>query len=269
MRDASGMTVVTRHAPGTPSFVDLSTTDPDAAQAFYGSLFGWSYENVMPEGAGSYLMASLDGHIAAAIAPQQEAEAAAGVPSHWQVYITVDDVDAATGKVAGAGGTVHVEPFDVFDAGRMSVIQDPVGAFVCLWQPGQSIGSEIVNVPGAFTWEDLIAPGVKTTADFYETVVGLRLIDMATGGDAYFGWSLDGTENGAVGGAMEPPMPGMPAHWMVYFGTADVDGDTAKVTEMGGSVLAPPFDIPVGRMAVVADPQGAIFSMIQLNTSAQ
>lgn len=263
------MAIKSSYEPGTPSFVDLSTSDPDAAEEFYAALFGWTFENVMPPDMGVYLMATLDGHTAAAIGPQQEPEVAAGVPPHWQLYITVADVDAAAGKVADAGGTVHVEPFDVFDAGRMAVIQDPVGAFVCLWQPQNSIGSEIVNVDGAFTWEELIAPGAAGTAGFYEAVVGLKMIDASMEGMAYNGFTLDGTMDTMVGGAMDPPMPGIPPHWEIYFGTSDVDATAAKVAELGGTVAVEPFDIPVGRMAVVADPQGAYFSLIQLAPPAE
>ena len=144
----------TSHAPGTISWTDLETTDQDGAKAFYGGLFGWEYED-MPVGEGaSYSMAKLNGRSTAAMSGQRAEDAARGVPPHWNLYVTVEDVDDAAGAVADAGGQVFAEPFDVFDAGRMAVIADPSGAALCLWQPGTNIGAEIVNEPGALTWAD-------------------------------------------------------------------------------------------------------------------
>jgi predicted enzyme related to lactoylglutathione lyase len=258
------MAVRDSHAPGTPSWVDLATSDPDAAKQFYGSLFGWSFED-MPMDEGVYSMASVRGRTAAAISGQFPDEAAAGVPPHWQMYITVADVDAAAATVEGAGGAVVAPPFDVFDAGRMSVVTDPAGAFVMLWQPKEHIGCGIVNEPGAFTWSELVAEPNDATAAFYESVVGLKMLSMPMpDGTAYDGFTLDGTDATMVGGSMAPQMPGTPPHWTIYFGAADVDAAAAQVKELGGTVMAEAFDIPVGRMAVCADPQGAIFNLFQM-----
>ena len=197
----------------------------------------------------------------AAIASQQPQEAAAGVPPHWNMYITVADVDDAAAKVADAGGSVHAGPFDVMDAGRMAVVQDPVGAFVMLWEPKGTAGVGLVNEDGAFIWDELIAPNAASAAPFYEAVVGLKLVQSDMGdGRMYSGWTLDGTDATMVGGAMDPPMPGIPPHWSIYFGSNDIDAHAAKTKELGGSVLSEPMDIPVGRFAVLADPQGAVFS---------
>ncbi len=250
---------------GTPSWVDLATTDPEAAKEFYGALFGWTFDDTPMDDAGTifYSMASLDGHRVAAIAPQQTEQTEAGVPPHWQMYITVDDVEVATQKVSGAGGTVLGGPFDVFDAGRMSVVQDPVGAVVCLWQPRAMPGAELINETGAFVWDELIAPNSASAAPFYETVVGLKLTPSDMGnGQIYNGWTLDGTDATMIGGATDPPMPEIPPHWSIYFASADVDADAATTKQLGGTVMVEPFDIPVGRMTVLADPQGAVFNLI-------
>ncbi len=258
-----------KYEPGTPSWVDLSTSDADAAKEFYGALFGWSYEDMpMPEGV--YSMATLRGQTVAAIASQQPQEAAAGVPPHWNMYITVADVDDAAAKVADAGGSVHAGPFDVMDAGRMAVVQDPVGAFVMLWEPKGTAGVGLVNEDGAFIWDELIAPNAASAAPFYEAVVGLQLVQSDMGeGRMYSGWTLDGTDATMVGGAMDPPMPGIPPHWSIYFGSNDIDAHAAKTKELGGSVLAEPMDIPVGRFAVLADPQGAAFSIFSAPPTRQ
>ena len=255
------------YAPGTPSWTDLSTNDQAGAKSFYGDLFGWSFDD-LPMGEGVfYSMATIKGDNVAAISPQQPEQAAAGVPPHWQMYVTVADVDGATALVDGAGGKVHVQPFDVMDAGRMSVIQDPTGAFLMLWSPTNNIGAGRVNEPGAFAWSELVAPPNDRTASFYETVLGLKLISAPMDdGSTYSGFTLDGTPQTMLAGAISPPphMSRVPAHWSIYFGAEDVDATAAKVWDLGGRVFVEPFDIPVGRMAVAVDPQGAMFSLFEM-----
>jgi uncharacterized protein len=258
------------YAPGTPSWVDLATSDQAAAKSFYGALFGWSYNDLPVDDNVVYSMATLRGSNVAAIAPQQAEQAAAGVPPHWQMYITVADVDAAAALVEGAGGSVHVPPFDVMDAGRMAVITDPAGAFLMLWTAINTPGAAIVNEPGAFTWSELVAQPNDRTASFYETVTGLKLVSAPMGdGSTYDGFTLDGTADTMLAGTMPPQVPGMPAHWSIYFGAADVDATAASVAELGGTVFVEPFDIPVGRMAVVADPQGAMFNLFEMAPAAE
>ena len=146
----------TSYAQGTPNWVDLQTTDQDAAKAFYAGLFGWTYDDQpMAEGP-VYSMAMLGGHQVAAIAPQPPEMAAAGAPPMWNTYIAVDSVDDAAAKVEAAGGKVAMAPFDVMDAGRMAFVMDPGGAAVALWQANQHIGATLVNEPGAVTWNELI-----------------------------------------------------------------------------------------------------------------
>ncbi len=253
------------YAPGTPSWVDLATNDQAGAKAFYGALFGWTYDDMAVGDEVFYSMAQLKGRNAAAIAPQQPEQVAVGVPPHWQMYITVADLEAAAAKVEAAGGSVHVPPFDVMDAGRMTVLTDPAGAFVMLWVGKNNPGAGIVNEPGAFTWSELVAEPNEKTAGFYEAVAGMKLIsEPMDDGSSYEGFTLDGTSATMMAGTMAPMMPGMPAHWTIYFGAEDVDASAAKVTELGGTVLMAPFDIPVGRMAVCADPQGAVFNLFKM-----
>jgi predicted enzyme related to lactoylglutathione lyase len=252
------------YLPGVPNWIDLATGDPAGAKAFYAGLFGWTYDDIPMGDGNSYSMALIDGRKVAAIGPQQEEQSAAGVPPHWQMYINAPEVDAATAKVATAGGTVLAGPFDVMDAGRMSVVADPSGAIFQLWQAKGTIGAELVNEHGAFIWSELITPDPAAVAAFYETVTGLHLISADPGdGSSYSGFSLDGTVATMLAGTMAPMMPNMPTVWNVYIGSDDVDATAAKVVELGGSVMAPPFDIPVGRMSVLVDPQGAVFSVFK------
>jgi predicted enzyme related to lactoylglutathione lyase len=249
----------TSYAQGTPNWVDLQTSDQDAAKAFYAGLFGWTYDDQpMPQGP-VYSMAMLGGHPVAAIAPQSPELAAAGAPPMWNTYLAVNSVEDAVAKVEAAAGKVAMAPFDVMDAGRMAFVLDPAGAGVALWQANQLIGATLVNEPGTVIWNELITtdPGVVS---FYTDVLGLTTSTMDMGGGAYTLFEADGQ---MVGGTTAPPMPGVPNHWHVYFAVADADAAVAKVTELGGTVIAEPFDTPVGRMAVVSDPQGSVFSIMR------
>jgi len=247
------------YTQGTPNWVDLQTTDQAAAKAFYGALFGWTYDDQPMDAGAVYSIAKIGDGQVAAIAPQSPELAAAGAPPMWNTYLAADSVDDATAKVGQAGGTVAMEPFDVMDAGRMSFVLDPGGAPVALWQANQHIGATLVNEPGTVVWNELITDN-QAAASFYEQVLGLTTTTADMGGDKYTVFQVRGKD---VGGTMPPQMAGVPNHWQVYFGVADADAAAAKIRELGGSVLAGPFDTPIGKMAVAADPQGAAFSVFQ------
>ena len=251
----------TEYAQGTPDWVDLQTTDQSAAKQFYASLFGWSYDdNPMPQG-GVYSMATVNGETVAAIAPMPPG-APEGMPSMWNTYIAVDDVDVAVEKVATAGGQVLMGPVDIGDAGRMAFVADPTGPAVGLWQANRHIGATLVSEPGALIWNELITDNPDSALAFYEAVVGLTHSPMEMApGQNYTLLKVGGTD---VGGCMEPPMPGVPNHWHVYFAVDDADATATKAVEGGGQVMVEPFDIPsVGRSAVLTDPQGAVFSVLK------
>lgn len=250
-----------KYAQGTPSYAELVTPDQEAAKAFYGPLFGWDLEDVPMGDAGVYVAVSKDGAAVAGISGPMP-----GLEDHaawWGVYLTVDDVDAVTARVAGAGGRVDAEPFDVFDMGRMSSIADPTGARVNLWQPRSSIGTELANEPGTPIWHELITTDVEAARDFYGSVLGVGWDETPMPDGSTYTSMLVGGE--PVGGMMAPPVAGLPSYWGVYFAVEDVDAAVEQVAALGGSVVAPAFDIEgVGRMAVVADPQGGAFSLMQL-----
>jgi predicted enzyme related to lactoylglutathione lyase len=187
-----------------------------------------------------------------------------GMPPVWSTYVTVRDADATTAKAKELGGAVLRDPMDVMDAGRMAVLADPTGAAFCVWEPKQHIGAQIVNEPCSLTWNELITPDVDAAASFYAGLFGWQASPMSMGPDSppYTVWML-GDDNG-VGGAMPPPMEGMPPFWGVYFSVADTDTTVAQAKDLGASVLAEPIDIPdVGRMAALVDPQGAVFSVLK------
>ncbi len=257
------MPVRTSYEQGTPNWVDLQTTDQPAAKAFYSGLFGWTYDDQPmtddPDGA-VYSMAELGGQQVAAIAPQPPELAEADAPPMWNTYLAVDSVDDAAAKVGAAGGQVAMPPFDVMDAGRMAFVLDPGGAPVALWQANEHIGAALVDEPGTLTWNELITSDPSVTS-FYEQVLGMTTSTMDMGSGEYTLFEAGGHQ---VGGSTPPPVQGLPNHWHVYFAVADTDVAAARVAELGGSVLVQPFDTPAGRIAIVSDPQGAAFSVIDL-----
>jgi uncharacterized protein len=247
----------TKYAPGAFSWADLSTTDQDAAKQFYGQLFGWkAIDNPVGEGM-VYSMMQIDGKDVAAISSQPQQQRDAGVPPLWNSYITVESADAAADRAQKLGATVHAPAFDVMDAGRMAVVQDPQGAFFMLWEPKQHIGASLVNAPGALTWNELASVDPDGATGFYHELFGWNTEAFEGMQMTYLGIQNQGQSNGGIRSSMENE----PNYWLVYFGTADIDADTAKAGELGATVLAPPTDIGVGKIAVLQDPQGAVFAL--------
>ena len=256
------MPVLESHAPGTPSFVDLGSPDPDASAAFYGGLFGWAVTDDAAEEYGGYRMFLLDGHVVAGLGPQQNP----GRP-YWTTYVTVTSVDDAVDRVTAAGGSVLAPAIDVFDAGRMAVVADPEGTVFSVWEPRQSIGTEVVNEPGALTWNELTCRDPDGAKGFYAAVFGWTPNEVDSDGMPYVEWQLDGRPVGGMMPMVGDEWPGpdeLPSHWMVYFAVDDTDAAAARCAELGGEVPVPPTDIPPGRFAVLTDPQGAVFSVIKM-----
>jgi predicted enzyme related to lactoylglutathione lyase len=249
----------TQYTPGTFSWTDLTTTDQDAAKAFYAGLFGWEFED-LPVGDGvHYSMATLSGKNVAAISPQPEQQRDAGAPPVWNSYVTVEDADATLARARELGATVHADAFDVMDAGRMGVIQDPQGAYILPWQPKQNIGAGLVNAPGALSWNELGSPDLEASATFYGDLFGWSTAPMEAADPPYL---VISTAAGRANGGIRPPMPpGAPPFWLVYFATDDLDGTLSKVGEHGGTVLMPATDIGIAKIAIVQDPQGAVFAL--------
>jgi predicted enzyme related to lactoylglutathione lyase len=252
----------TSHAPGTFSWVDLATTDAEAAKQSYGQVFGWEFDD-MPVGDGSvYTMCRLQGKNVCAISQQREEERSMGIPPHWNSYVTVDDVDARTAKAAGLGGTVMVEPFDVLDAGRMSVVADPTGAVLSMWQPRRHIGAELVNVPGALTWNEEGTKDMERAKEFYSGLFGWRFQDMEGSPMPYSIIHNDDRSNGGL--RLQSEMEAaVPPNWLPYFAVENVDETLARAGESGCQVLVQPMTVPAGRFAALTDPQGAVFAIFE------
>lgn len=252
------MSVKTSYKPGTFCWIDLGTPDQDDAGEFYGALFGWELkEDENAEQTGGYRTAQLDGNAVGGVMKLMQE----GQPPAWSPYVCVEDVDATVGKAREAGGSVVVEPMSVLDYGRMAFIADPSGAVLGLWQPGKNIGAGVVGEPGAMSWHELNTRDPATAKSFYGDVFGWSFEEKEYERGTYTIISLD---NEGIGGVTDRVAADVPAHWLVYFAVEDADATVAEAKERGGEVPAGPFDIAeVGRIAVVEDPWGAVFAVIQ------
>jgi predicted enzyme related to lactoylglutathione lyase len=257
----------TSYAPGTPCWIDLSTPDQDAAGDFYGGLFGWSVEEgENPEATGGYREARLRGKAVGGVMRLMEA----GQPPAWMTYMATDDVDATAARVGEAGGQVLAEPMDVLDFGRMAVFADPTGAVFGVWQAGTHFGAELVNEPGALSWNELNTRDIGAAKAFYGAVFGWGFEDNEVEGTGTYTSIKLGED--MIAGMLD--MTGrapeaVPAHWQLYFAVEDCDATVAKAKELGGNLGFGPIDIPPGRFAIVSDPHGAHFAVIALSEEAK
>ncbi len=267
------------YMPGVPCWVDTSQPDPEAAVAFYGVLFSWQFENVMPPGSEvPYFIGRIRGGDVAAVSSTPPG----GPPiATWNTYIWVDSADETAAKATSAGGTVLMEPYDVLDSGRIAMLADPEGASFALWQAKQHKGARIVNEHGSLNFNGLNTRDPEAAKPFYKDVFGWGTLSMGPGAAM---WTLPG-----YGDALEAANPGLrdgmaamgapaefadvvaaitplgedranvPPHWDVTFAVDDADATASKAAELGGTVVVPPFDAPWVRMTVIADPGGATF----------
>jgi predicted enzyme related to lactoylglutathione lyase len=281
------------YIPGVPCWVDATEPDPEAAVDFYGGLFGWEFEDAMPQSSeGNYFIAraeatgwslfdSSGGSRSGDVAAVGSIPEGAPPMAMWNTYFWVDSADEAASKVRAAGGGVVMEPFDFLDASRVAVFTDPEGAAFCVWEAREHKGARLVNDPGSLNFNGLNTRDVGGARTFYGSVFGWQTLDMGGGlqmwtlpgyGDYLEGYHPQLREQMAEAGAPErfedvvatinpigDDQPDTPPHWSVTFATDDADATAAKATELGGTVIVPPFDAPWVRMTVIADPQGATF----------
>ena len=251
------------YAPGTPSWVELSTPDTDASAAFYRDVMGWAATEPGPvEETGGYRMFQQgEQSVAGLMGHMQE-----GQPTAWATYVSVTDADDTAAKVKAAGGSVMLEPMDVMEIGRMAFFADPGGAAIGVWQPKTFDGADLVNEPNSLCWNELLTRNAAAGREFYPAVFGWDAGRPSFEGapDTYTIWELGGNP---VGGMMEMGdmfPPEVPPHWGVCFAVGDCDATTDKARELGATVTAEPTDMPIGRYAGLIDPQGASFAIMRL-----
>src|SRR5436190_3668765 len=233
------------------------SSDPEQAQAFYTQLFGWQTEVFQP-GEADYTMISSGGQMHGGFGKAMEG----APPPHWLSHVRVDNVDETVEKAKGAGGRLAAGPFEMGEVGRMAVIADPQGAYISVYRPeGEGPVPE-----GVFVWDELGTSDADGAQRFYEQVFGWTTSDM---GEEYGGYRILNRGETGVAGVMTLPDSSIPPHWQPYVAVGDPDATTAKAKELGGSVLAEPMDVPkVGRIAVLSDPQGAVFGIIKPEPSS-
>ncbi len=246
---------ITAHQPGSFCWIELATNDAAAARDFYTRVFGWAVNEIPMGEMGSYYIFQKNGRDAAALYQYQEGEAR----PNWLSYIAVRDVDAAAEQAKSLGGTVSRGPFDVFESGRMAVITDPQGAQLAVWQARSHFGVGVRDEPNTLCWNELQARDPDAANAFYTAFCHWRVNQS---GD-YTEWHLG---EHAVGGMMMSQAPArVPSYWLPYFAVTDCEATAAMTIELNGTMRLPPTTIEnVGRFAVLTDPQGAVFAVIQL-----
>lgn len=249
---------VTKYPHGTFCWADCNATDPAKAKAFYTAVMGWTAQDLPISDDQVYTMFQQDGHDIVGLGPQQP-----GMPSVWNHYIAVEDVDALMDKVRALGGTVVVEPFDVMSSGRMAVIQDPSGAHVALWQAYGHIGSKLVNIAGAVTWNELNTREPDKAQAFFSELLGWTFEDDRMAGYRMF--FVNGRVNGGIL-QMNEVQGDMPPHWMLYFSVKDIHATHQQVLDSGGKVHTGIMNADgVGPFFVFEDPTGAVATAIEVS----
>lgn len=244
--------------PGTPCWVSLMVRDPEAVRGFYEALFGWEFARG-PEQLGPYARALLEGREVAGIG---QLPAGSGLRVAWTTYFAAEDVNVLAETVRSRGGTVGVGPLDSPGAGRMALATDPAGAVFGLWQAGEHQGFAVTGVAGAQSWTELITRDTASVSAFYRAVFGFTAEPVVSADLDYLTLSLAGRPVAAVHGVGRSLSRERGARWMTYFEVGDLAEAAERVTHLGGQLLKPPYDGAQGRQATVADPEGAVFTLV-------
>lgn len=248
---------------GVFSWVDLMTSDQDAAKQFYAELFAWSFQDMPVDDGSTYSMAFKgDRSVAAVFARPDDMQQ---IPPHWNSYITVTDLEATVQRWQDHGGTVVMPICDIMDSGRMAMVKDPTDGIVGLWQAKEFFGAGLVNEVNTFCWTELQTRGADKAAEFYQAVFGWEL-EVDEKPPHYITASVQGRMNCGMFDMDKAKLPAeIPSSWAVYFNVADLDKSLAAVNRLGGKVLMDPIDIEPGRFTTVMDPQGATLALMQVN----
>ncbi len=255
----------TSYTPGTFSWVDLASSDLEAARVFYSGLFGWEYD-AQESPMGVYVMALKNGTPVAGMATLPVEQQEMGVPSMWSSCVSVDSADESAAKAAGLGGTIMMAPMDAMEAGRMAFIIAPGGEVFGLWEPRDHIGAGLVNEAGTLSWNELYTRDLEEAKAFYSGLFGWNIHTgpNPSGQGEYTVIQVGENMNGGMLTIDENWPDDVPPNWAVYFNVDDAAGTTAKAKDLGGQVIMPAMDIPeVGTLVVLQDPTGAVFTIME------
>lgn len=251
-------TRTSKRTAGTPTWLDLATPDLDGAKAFYKQVFGWDYFDTGPD-FGHYNMAMSQGRNAAGMGPIWPPDSPQ--PSAWTVYFASDDAAADVARVKSLGGQVMVDPMAIPESGVMTICSDPTGAVFGLWEAHNHIGSGVENEHGGMTWFEVNTRDSAAACDFYA-----KLLNATPNKMDGMEYHIMQRDNDMLCGVlqMDENWEGIPPHWSCYFAIDNTDAAVERVVAAGGQVRVPAFDMPYGRMAVLSDPFGAAFCIVQL-----
>lgn len=250
---------------GVFSWVDLLTTDPEAAKAFYSQLFNWKFQDMPVPDAPPYSMAFKNERSVAALFLMPEDMRSQNIPPYWQSYINVEDLDASVKKCEAHGATIIDPPCDIMEAGRMAIIKDPTEAMVILWQAKEHIGAGLVNEVNTFCWAELQTRGADKAVEFYKSVFGWD-VEVDDKPPFYMTCSVKGHYNCGIFDMDKVNLPAnIPSHWAVYFNVENLDNSLELVKDLGGKALIDPVEIDPGRFATISDPQGAVVTLMEIN----
>jgi uncharacterized protein len=244
----------TAWVPGTPCWVDLSVDSVEKATAFYGALFGWQVDIAPDPEFGGHGNFTKDGRDVAGVGPNQQP----GQPPVWTTYLSSDDVAQTATKIKSAGGQILADVMEVGPFGKMIIAQDQAGAAFGVWESGQHTGMRLANEPGSVTWNENMTQDWDGNKKFYAEVYGYEFGDMGE----EFSYAIINLNGAPVAGIGKAPAGDAPPAWVTYFAVSDTDATVAKVKELGGKVVKEAFDSPQGRIAALADDQGAVFAVI-------
>ena len=250
------------HPNGTPAWIDLITTDRPAAQAFYGAVFDWTFEEQIVDNAVVYVIARHNQREVAGIAARTAQETAVGIPSAWNLFFATDDIAKTCAHAISLGATLHTAPFGNPAVGKLAVLADPTGALFCLWQGNAHLGMTTMDMANTFTWCECLTRDPHRATTFYEDLFGWKT-EVSRESDLEY--ALCRRDGQTIAGIMEMPagLEGVPANWMVYFATPNCEATLERIEEHGGSRLAEPMEVGTGRFAVAADPDEAVFGIIE------
>jgi predicted enzyme related to lactoylglutathione lyase len=260
---------VTSHVPGTVSWIELSTTDAKSAKTLYEKLFGWTSVEYMVGEDGCYYMFQIDGDDIAGMYTLSVEQVKQGMPTAWLVHFAVENADATTEKAKALGGKVLSEPCDIFEEGRLAMIQDPTGAVFALWQPYKHIGSKRIKEHGALAWVEIATKDLNRARDFYSKLFGWTTVEHDMGGTPYVVFSNQGVE---VAGLMEiqESWGDVPPHWLAYLVVDQIDKAVETAEQNGARIIMPPSNAEgIGQWSVIQDAQGGVLALLQPVTAPQ
>lgn len=254
-----------KYKPNTFCWPELATSDASGAKKFYADILGWNFHDDEVAPGMVYTMCLKDDKAAGALFPLNAEMKSQGAAPNWLSYVSVESVDETTNKAKKLGAKVVREPMDVMDVGRMAELQDPTGAVFALWEPKKHIGAQVVNEHGALTWNELQTPDVDRAGKFYTELFGWGADTQDMGSFTYTSYKNGDRPAGGMMPIDQQTMGDVPPNWGVYFAVDQCDKTVEKAKKIGATVIVGPQDIPeVGRFATMIDPQGAVFSVIEL-----